>query len=482
MTPHDVLTLALQRHQAGDFAQAEALYRQYLSVDPNHPDAVHLLGVVAMQTKNFAAAEELISRAIAMRPATMEYHFNLGIVRKALGKRDEAIASLTHAATLAAQSVDMLNKLALHLIEFLQWDAALACADRVLAVHPDNAAALEIRGRVEFDRGDFRAAAPIYRRVVELRPDVPLLHWNYGRLLLALGEFEQGWREFEWRVSTGGKRGVDSRFSQPEWDGGDASGRTLLAHGEGGFGDALHFIRYVPPLRGRAGRIILQCRPSLIPLFEQVPGVDQVIAVDEPLPPYDLHIPLMSLPRIFGTNLGNIPNAVPYLTVPADRLARWAPRVPADGMLNVGLVWRGHLQPELNDLRSASLEALAPLGGVGGVRFFSLQIGREAGGNLDMVDYTADFKDFADTAALVKYLDLVIAIDTSVAHLAGALAVPTWLLVSTVPDFRWLLDRNDSPWYPTMRLFRQSVRGDWTGPVAEVAAALAAAAAKKAGQ
>jgi tetratricopeptide (TPR) repeat protein len=486
MTPTEMLTLALQRHQAGDFAQAESLYRQFLSHEPNHPDALHLLGIVAYQTGRHAAAEELLNRAVALRPATMEYHFDLGLNRKAMGRDDEAVASFVQAASLPAPSAQLLHKLAMNLTELHAWEPALACANRALAANPDDAAAVEILGRVASDRGDYRAAATHYRRVVRLRPDVPILHWNLGRLLLALGEFEEGWREFEWRTSLAGQPGVDTNFSQPRWDGGSAAGMTLLAHAEGGFGDALQFVRYVPRLRDRAARVILQCHSSLISLFKQVPGIDQIIPRYQEPPPYHRHVPLISLPRIFGTNLGNIPSTVPYLTVPADRLAHWAGRVPADKLLNVGLVWKGNVQPELHDLRSANVEAFAPLAHARGVRFFSLQVGAAPGeasrSTLKLIDHTAALKDFAETAALIRHLDLVISIDTSVAHLAGALAIPTWLLVARPGDFRWLLDRSDSPWYATMRIFRQTARADWTAPIAEVAKALAIAAAKKAGQ
>jgi len=271
-------------------------------------------------------------------------------------------------------------------------------------------------------------------------------------------------------------------FTKPQWDGRALEGRTLLLHAEQGLGDAIQFIRYLPLMSQRGGRIIIECYAELQRLFQIMAGRCQIVACGQPLPAFDLHCPLLSLPRVFGTTLSNIPHVVPYLHPDAEEARKWHHRLLWQSRLvNVGLAWMGNPAHKNDRSRSIKLARLAPLGQVPGVRFFSLQKGEAAAetktppSGMELVDWTQELKDFADTAGLIANLDLVIAVDTAVVHLAGAMGKPVWTLLPFVPDWRWLLEREDSPWYPTMRLFRQNSWGDWDSVITRVVDALSLA-------
>ncbi len=266
--------------------------------------------------------------------------------------------------------------------------------------------------------------------------------------------------------------------AQRQWDGSSLEGRSLLLHAEQGFGDALQFIRYLPRVAQRGGRIILGCQPELQRLFQTIADGCQIVVRGQALPAFDLYCPLLSLPRVFGTTLASIPNLIPYLRADAGEAGKWQQRLAEHcSMVKVGLAWAGSPAHKNDRNRSMKLARLAPLGRTPGVRFFSLQKGEAAAESktppgLELVDWTQELKDFADTAGLIENLDLVIAVDTAVAHLAGAMGKPVWTLLPSNSDWRWMLEREDSPWYPTMRLFRQTSWGDWDSVVARVAEAL----------
>ena len=299
--------------------------------------------------------------------------------------------------------------------------------------------------------------------------------------MLTRGEFIPGWDEYEWRWRCKDFALFRRNFPQPQWDGSDLSGHTILLHTEQGFGDALQFIRYLPLVTQRGGRIIIQCQAELQRLFQIMAGDCPVMARGQPLPAFDVHCPLLSLPRVFGTTLGTIPRQVPYLHAAHAMVENWRERLAVDaGSLNVGLAWAGHPAFKGDRLRSPRhLSLLAPLVKIRKARFVSLQKGeasnqtRNPPEGMNLVDWTEELKDFADTAALIANLDLVISSDTAVVHLAGAMGKPVWVLLPFAPDWRWLLEREDSPWYPTMRLFRQPAIGDWDSVMQKVVDALA---------
>lgn len=309
--------------------------------------------------------------------------------------------------------------------------------------------------------------------VLQAVPDHAEAHWNQALLLLLQGNYAMGWQEYEWRWKKRRFTSPQRQFMQPPWQGEPLTGKTILIHAEQGFGDTLQFCRYLPFLAASASQVVFECHPQLTALMATVsPGIT-IVAMGQPLPPFDCHLPLMSLPRLFGTTLETIPAAVPYLQPPAGRLPFWQSVLPErKGTVRVGLCWARKRFPDPD--RCCPADLLEILSTCVGVEYYSLQVdsfglGRPA---LQLVDLTSQLLDFADTAAFISQLDLVISVDTAVAHLAGALGVPCWVLLSTDVDWRWLLKREDSPWYPTLRLFRQQQPGNWVELLERVAMAL----------
>jgi Flp pilus assembly protein TadD len=469
-----MLSQALNLIQRGDFAGALQILQQVLSADPENPDALHMAGVSLLYSGNAGQSAELLIRAVRLRPDRVDYQFNLGSALAAAGRRDEAIAAFLHAATLPFNEAAPLAQLARELHNLGQYAAALGCSTRAVTANPNDAESLTIYGQNLMATGQNEAALAALRRAVAMRPNDADARWDVGMLLLKAGQLREGYREFEWRLRSPG--GLLLRgFPSPQWTGSNLVGKTLLVHAEGGFGDTIHYVRYVPPMKDRALRLVLECQGDLIPLLQSLDGVDEIIARGQPLPAFDFHVPLPSLPAIFGTDLNSVPNAVPYLTVPDDRLKKWAERVGSDGKLKIGLCWSGN-RGDPTDKRSIELQKLAPIASIPGVRFVSLQMGEDAKqprpSGMELADYTSEIRDFADTAALISQLDLVVSIDTSVAHLAGALGKPVWLLLPNVAAYQWIVGRTDSPWYPTMRVFRQPVQDDWETAISQLSEAL----------
>jgi Flp pilus assembly protein TadD len=545
LTLQQAIELAMQQQTAGRLAQAESIYRQILAVEPDQPEALHLLGVVALQAGRLDAARELIGKAIAVRPDVAEFHANLGLVLASLGQTGPAIESYRKALELTPNLPDALGNLGNALlaqgqvgpaIEALrkalalrpqfpeaqinlgnalaragneeeaimlyrqalqarpdlpeasynlgrslramgELDEALAVVDRAVALQPRDADAHNNRGHILHDMGRLDDAVAAYRQAIALRPDHGLAHFNLGCVALLRGDFPRGWRELNWRWRVRELGLPMFTFAQPRWDGGELRGRRILLHCEQGFGDTIQFVRYAALVSARGGRVVLACQPELRRLLTGMPNVEQILTHGDPVPQFDTYCPLADLPMVFKTDLASIPATVPYLHADPDLSASWRERLKSLGTeLKVGLVWSGRPEQRNNRNRALPLKALTPLGQIPGVRFFSFQFGpaaEQARQNLmELTDWTSDLHDFADTAALIDNLDLIITTDTSMAHLAGAMSKRVWVLLSFVPDWRWLLDRSDSPWYPTMRLFRQSKIGEWDAPVQQVVEAL----------
>ena len=512
-TSHQPIRIGLRYHQAGQFQEAEAVYRQILEREPNNPYVLNLLGVLAHQTGRQQAAIQWIGRAISIKPAVAEFHNGLGEAYRASGQLDQAMACYEKAIALKRGCVEAHINLGNALQDKGLLDEAVAAYGAAIQIRPDSAEAHNNLGSALRQKGQLDEAVAAYReairlkpdyadaygnlggalavngqaddaiaaceRAIQLKPDLAEAHFTRSVMRLLKGDFAQGWAEYEWRWRRKDAPPPRWNFPQPIWRGPDPSGRTILVHAEQGFGDMLQFVRYAPLLAGRGAKVIVECHPQLKSLLQGMKGVERVLAAPEPLPPFDLHAPLLSLPPAFGTTLETIPAEVPYLRADPDLVEAWRARLAADGgpstMLRVGLAWAGRSTYKADRDRSVSLSALAPLAEVKGVRFHSLQKGEPARQartpppGMNLVDLTDELKDFADTAALIANLDLVVSVDTAVVHLAGAMARPVWTLIPSVPDWRWLLDREDSPWYPTMRLFRQTARGDWGGVVNRVA-------------
>jgi hypothetical protein len=329
------------------------------------------------------------------------------------------------------------------------------------------------------EQGDTHGAFVALQHAIALEPDFAEARFYLGCLHLLEGNYRPGFAEFEWRWRWSGFATPHLEVAQPAWDGADLRGRTILLHGEQGLGDSLQFCRYAPLLAERAGRVLLQVPAALVAVLRTLDGVETVVAPGEQLPPFDVHAPLMSLPHLVGTTVETIPARVPYLHADPSAMARWRERLrgPSDGM-RVGLVWSGNPAHPRQHVRSLPLACLEPLATVPGVTFYSLQKGPAAEEGhasnlgLPLTDLGPLLEDFAETAAALSQLDLLITVDTSVAHMAGALGRPVWLLLAAVADWRWLLDRADSPWYPTLRLFRQHRLGDWQSVVEAVRRAM----------
>jgi Tfp pilus assembly protein PilF len=478
MTAKQRIDLALTHHRAGRLREAEAIYRQILSEQPDYADALHLLGSMAAQLGHYETAIDLLKKAIQINPNAAPYYGNLGAVYLKLKRLDEAETTLRRAIQLNPQMADGYFNLGGTLSEKGDFENALANSHKGLALHPNwpemyNSIGVTLRKSAKYDQ-----SISAFRRAIALRPEYAEGHWNLGLTLLQLGDFASGWTEYEWRT-----RMPDvvrpRNFPPPPWTGEQLSGKTILLHAEQGFGDTLQFIRYVPQVVARGGRVVIECPPELATILRGVEGIQEIYVQHQTLPPFDTHCSIMSLPLTLGVRPLAEPAKVPYISVPPDRIAAWHQRLGnPDDRRRVGLVWAGGPQHADDSRRSIRLEHFAPLFAIESARFYTLQKGPGAAQaanpppGIDLINWTADLHDYIETAALISNLDLVISVDTSVAHLAGALGKPVWLLLPSVPDWRWMLNRNDTPWYPTMRLFRQTKAGDWPGVIKDIAHAL----------
>ena len=352
-----------------------------------------------------------------------------------------------------------------------QLDQAISSHSTAIGLNPQLTEAYSNLGNAFTDFGKIDQAIAAYRQAISLKPDYAQVHWNLAIALLLKGDYAEGWCEYEWRWKCEDQSA--RRFTQPLWDGGDLTGRTILLHAEQGFGDTLHFIRYAALVKDRGGRVIVECQQELIGLLKQLTSVTQWITRGQPLPPFDVHRPLLSLPFVFGTTLENIPQQTPPLQAPANRVEQWRHRVADKSVvLKVGLAWAGNPHHKNDRNRSILLSQLMPLLEIPHIQFFSLQKGASTDGT-NLLNLTTELHDFNESAALISNLDLIISVDTSVVHLAAAMGKPTWVMLPFAPDWRWLQQRDDSPWYPSIRLFRQTRIGDWPGVIDQVAAELA---------
>jgi hypothetical protein len=439
MTVNQAMQLAVQHHRAGRYAEAESICRRVLAQLPEQVDALHLLGVLAGQSGHTDEAIRLLGRAVQIKPGA-EVFSNLGVALREKG----------------------------------QLDAAIDAHRSALKINPDYADAWRNLGVALNAKGLFDEAMAAFARAIEIKPDFADVHFNLGVLMLLRGDFQNGWREYEWRWKLQSQ--LTPRPTGPgQWDGEALHGQTILLYAEQGIGDTLQFIRYVPMVAQRGGRVIVQCPRGLSRLLAGFGDTQQIIEIGQPLPHFDRHCALLSLPLIFSTDLRSIPQQIPYLKANPQLTQHWRERLEPQKNLKVGIAWAGRPGHRFDRYRSLDFSLLAPLWAVPGVQFISLQKGQSKPvppAGADWVDWTDDLDDFAQTAALIENLDLIISVDTAVAHLAGAMGKAVWVLLPFVPDWRWLLDREDSPWYPTMRLFRQPALDDWPAVIGRVAGQL----------
>jgi len=407
--------------------------------------------------------------ALAAAPGLAEAHYVRGTALAALRRAPEAVAALGTAVRLAPGHARAWANLGNAALDADDTAAALRHLQHAVTLAPDLAEAHASLGFALAGAGRLYEAVAACDAAIALRPDFAEAHWNRSFANLLAGRFGPGWEEYEWR-----KR--HDRFARdflslpgPEWAGEDLAGRHLLVQAEQGLGDTIQFARYLPLLAARAARVTLVCPPPLRRLLAQLPI--HLLPRGESLPAYDLWVDQMSLPRLFGTTPETIPSPTSYLSADPALTARWRARI---GPARIGLVWAGNPAHSNDHRRSMPATALAPIVAGAPQRFVSLQVGPSSGAMQALRDWSAELTDFAETAALISVLDLVIAVDTSTAHLAGALGKPVWLMLPHAPDWRWMHGRADSPWYAAARLFRQPRAGDWGAVVAEISAALAA--------
>ena len=495
----------LELHQQGQLAQANQIYAQVLALQPVHFDALHLSGVIAAQSKNSALAVELIGKAIEINPKNAAAYSNRGNALKELKRMDEALTSYDRAIEIKPDYADAHSNRGNALKELKRMDEALTSYDKAIAIKPEYAEAYYNRGialqelkrleeaLVSYDKAiaikpDYAAA--YYNRGIALKelkryeealvsndkaiavkPDYAEAFWNKSLTLLLTGQFSQGWELYEWRWKNE-KTGLKQRnFPQPLWLGTeDIAGKTILLHAEQGLGDTIKFCRYAKLVKALGARVILEVPKALLGLLSGLDGVDELIVMGKALPPFDYHCPLMSLPLAFKTTLESIPNKIPYIQSNISNQNKWQERIGETGF-KIAICWQGSTKGKVDVGRSFPVSLFEGLAQIYGVRLISLQKneGVEQLKSLPVgmsVETLPDGFDngenaFLDSAAVMKCMDLVITSDTALTHLAGALGVKTWLPLKYVPDWRWMLERRDSPWYPNHRLFRQKTIDDW---------------------
>lgn len=460
----------------GHFADAESCCQQALARDAHNVSAHLVLGDLGLDTQQYAAAEESYRRALRLDAGLSAAWSGLGRARAAVGDPVEARSCLEKAVQLDSQGFSPRVPLAVFFLEQSCFAQAAEVYRDFLAIHPGHVGALCCLSGVQYLQRDFAAARASVDAVLALAPDNAEARWNLAMLQLVQGDFAEGMKNFEARYR---RFGMPEEYRRPHWHGEPLAGRSILLLDEQGLGDTIQFLRFVPRVIETGGRVMLRIAQPLRRLVESCWPSLHLLDAGEPLPASETQCPLMSLPLALGLpEAADLAALVPYLRVPEAARARARAFAWSEKKLRVGLVWAGNPAHALDRYRSLPLEELAPLFALAGVQCYSLQMGPGARqleqGDLPIVDLRPQIDDMADTAALLEHLDLVIAVDTSAVHLAGALGRPAWMLAAAVPEWRWIDGREDSPWYPSLRIFRQSVLGDWAPVIAHVAGELRA--------
>jgi tetratricopeptide (TPR) repeat protein len=483
----------------GLFAESEPYFREALCLCPDHQGALNNLGTALWRLGRLHEAAQCYQQALTIKVDDFAVLNNLGNISWDQGRLDEALECYRRAVDLQPDSPEALRNLGVTLSDLGKFDEALASIHKALQLEPGSPDSYLAQGVTLARQGKLERALDSYERAVGLRPDFAEPRRNRAQIWLARGDFERGWPEYVWRLKC--PKCHFPNTNCPRWTGDDLHGRSILLVAEQGLGDTLQFIRYASVVQQRGGRVVVACPEPLVRLVSRSPGVDRVVDWNSPLPDCDVHAPLLSLPAILRTTLTTIPAEVPYLSADADVGQYWHPVVAqaieraipvaesgastSSRILKIGIAWQGNRDNKVDRWRSFPLTHFAHLARLPGVRLVSVQKGD---GREQIADLAGQFRvaelnhpdhgdedrrDFLDTAAVIKQLDLVVAPDTALAHLAGALGIRVFLAVPSVAEWRWLLDRDDSPWYPTMRIFRQTTPGDWEGVFEGIAHAVA---------
>ena len=464
-------------------AEADRHCRAAVALRPDYADGHYNLAKALQQAGDRAGAITFYRRATLVNADYLAAFNNLGNCQRELGAVEAGGDSLRAAICVAPARPEPYNNLANVHYDLGEFERSVALGERALAIDPDYRHALHNLGAGLMALHRLDDAIGLFRRSLALAPDSADSQYNLALAQLMNGDLANGFEKYEWRWLRSGMSQVARR--EPLWTGYPPHGRTIALWAEQGHGDTLHFVRYAPLVAARGARVVLEVQPGLVRLLQGMPGVAAVLSNEGELPRADAHCPFLTLPLLFGTTLATIPAGPPYLFAHPALIARWGARLGARRRPRIGLVWAGDPRPNLPEAsaidrrRSLGLAALAPLARVTGADFVSLQKGHGAAEaanpppGMRLIDPMAEVGDFADTAALIAHLDLVVTVDTSVAHLAGAMGKPVWVLSRYDSCWRWLLDCDHSPWYPTLRLFRQPRPGHWPEVIAAVAEALA---------
>jgi tetratricopeptide (TPR) repeat protein len=510
---HNDRGVALARQ--GRLDEAVACFRRALELRPSHGSARGNLGLVLAKQGRLAEAVACYEQALCFEPDTAETHVNLGNALRDQGKLDAAVARFRRATQIRPDLVEaylalgqlharlgrpadaeecyrqgllarqgnpaLLIGLANLLQRHSRLDEAATAAEEAVRTDPTSAEGFNVLGVIEVQRGRTDEALAHFDRALELRPGLANAHLNRAMIWLMQGDFERGWAEYEWRWR--GEGYPPRPFRQPGWDGSPLAGRTILLHAEMGFGDTIMFVRYAALVKRRGGRVLVEAPAALLRLLRGCPGIDGLVARGEQPPAFDVHAPLMSLPLLFRTTLDTVPAEIPYLSAEPELVQHWGRELPAGPGLRVGIAWQGSITAAGGHLRAIPLRCFAPLGKLEGVRLFSLQKGagaeqlREVAGLFPITELGSRLDEqtgaFVDTAAVMMNLDLVVTSDTSIGHLAGALGVRVWVASGYPAEFRWMLEGENSPWYPTLRLFRREAGRGWEPLFEKIAAELA---------
>jgi tetratricopeptide (TPR) repeat protein len=448
----ELFTIAARQEHHGNLQEADRLLNHILAVAPNQPDALHMSGIVAFRLGRHEEALAKMEQAIAHGVDIALYLRNICEVYRTLNRLDEAVESAQRAVAMAPSDPLSLHNLAVIHYERVEVEQSLDCAERALLMNPG----------------------------------LPGAHFARAEALLLKGDMAQGWEEYEWRFRIADAARLLPPTDKPQWDGTPFIDATLLLVADQGFGDVIQFCRYIPWVLERCPSVAIACSPEMVPVLRQFLPEDRIFFRWEDCPAYRAFAALSGLPRLHGTRVDNVPAAIPYLRADPAHVANWTERLrrlAPHSQRKIGIVWAGRPTHNNDRRRSSKLADFAPLAALPGVALVSLQKGPSADqagryfGRAPLINIGAEVRDYDDTMALLESLDLVVTVDTSVGHLAAAMGKPVWILLATSPDWRWLLDREDSPWYPTVRLFRQTTARQWGDVFTRVADALTAMAA-----
>ncbi len=443
----ELFTLAAECERSGKLQQADSLLGHMMGAMPNQPDSLHLAGIVAFRLGRIEQALELMQKAIEFGVDTPLYLRNICEVYRTLGRLDEALETATRAVELSPSDPLCLHNLAIIHYERLEIDESIACAERALLMNDQ----------------------------------LPGAHFELAEALLLQGKWEKGWEEYEWRFKIASAAPLMPPTNKPQWQGESFEDETLLLVADQGFGDVIQFCRYIPWVAERCPNIAVACAAEVAPLLARIHPNLHIFQKWEDAPPYRAFAALSGLPRLHGTRIDNVPAPIPYLHATPEKAAAWHTRLDCltpRGFKRIGIVWAGRPTHNNDRRRSATLATFAPLFNLPRVALVSLQKGPSADqsghyfGRAPMINVGAEIKDYDDTMAIMDCLDIIVTVDTSVGHLAAAMGRPAWILLATAPDWRWLLERSDTPWYPTVRLFRQTVARQWSDVMQRVVVAV----------